>query len=733
VVFAGTTLCFLYEVVPMHGSYNPLLVALSLLVAMLASYTTLDLAARIRALEATGLRRLRWLLGGAAAMGTGIWSMHFIGMLALRMPMEMGYDVRITGLSFLIAVLISGFALQVVTSRELGRRRLILGGVLMGLGIAAMHYTGMAAMRMHPALRYAPWLFLASLAVAITASWAALWIAFTLRDSSQHHVLMKRFGAGVLMGLAIAGMHYTGMSAAVFPAGAVCRTANSVTGSSLAFVIGAASLFILALSLIVSVLDTRLDERTSLMNESLERVNKQLLSLATEDTLTGIPNRNAFMEHAASAIDRCRRSDRPFTVMFMDLDGFKTINDSLGHSSGDKLLKAFSHHLIRSVRRDDVVARLGGDEFVILLEGIGEQAEVGPIARGVQLRMQEDFYIDGVPLRVTASIGIARYPRDGETVETLLQGADMAMYEAKQKGRNTYRFFEATMSEAAARTLQIYRDLGLALERGEISLVFQPKFGMERELVGAEALIRWRHPRMGDIPPLDFISIAEKTGQIMQISDWTIREVCRQLKLWDEAGLSPVKIAINLSPEQLRQPEFVEHVRRILSDSDVEPERMMFEITETMAMQDAEMVAGVIHRFQDAGFDIAIDDFGTGYSSMAYLQQFRVKQLKIDRFFTSGLDSNGLEGQTIVSKIIELAHSLGMVVVAEGVETNSQFNKLKELQCDEIQGYLLARPLTPGDFEEFVQGRTKLLPNRSGVATTKTRLPGSLQSERLLA
>ncbi len=717
----------------MLGTYNLFLVALSLLVATLACYTTLDLAGRIRALDTAGMRRFFWLLGGAAAMGTGVWSMHFIGMLALRMPMEMGYDIRITALSLVIAILSSGFALHIVTSSKLSARRLIVGGVMMGLGIAAMHYTGMAAMRMPLAITYSPWLVVTSIGIAIAASWAALWIAFTLRDSTQQHVLLKRFGAALVMGAAIAGMHYTGMSAAIFRVCAGCQNTSSVNADWLAFVVTATTVFLLAVTLIVSVLDTRLDDRTSQMNDSLEKANRQLLSLATEDTLTGIPNRNAFIEHAESTIARCRVSKRPFTIMFMDMDGFKTINDSLGHVSGDKLLQAFSRHLIRLVRRDDVVARLGGDEFVILLDGTGGRDAIERVARGVLGCMQDDFCIDGVPLRVTASIGIASYPKDGETVEALLRGADRAMYEAKHNGRNTYRFFEPTMSEAAARALQIYRDLGVALERDEISLVFQPKFGMGRNLVGAEALIRWKHPEMGDIPPLEFIAVAEQTGQIMRISDWTIREVCRQVKQWDAAGLAPVKIAINLSPEQLRQPGFVEHVETLLAERGVGSERIMFEITETMAMQDAEIVAGVIDRFQGAGFDIAIDDFGTGYSSMAYLQQFRVKQLKIDRFFTSGLDSKGMEGAAIVLKIIELAHSLGMVVVAEGVETNSQFNKLKELACDEIQGYLMAKPLRPRDFEEFVRGQMKSIEKTDATATAVPSFGAAVKTHGLIA
>jgi diguanylate cyclase (GGDEF)-like protein len=692
----------------MHGLYNPYLVALSLVVAMLASYTTLNLAARIRALGTTGKRRFSWLKGGAFAMGTGIWSMHFIGMLALRMPMEMGYDLPITLYSFLIAVLLSGFALYLVTSAVLSRRRLIGGGVMMGLGIAAMHYTGMAAMRMHPAITYTPGLFLISIVIAITASWAALWIAFTLREGALHYIVLKRFAAGIVMGLAIAGMHYTGMSAAVFPAGSVCRNTNSVDGNWLAFIVTASTLFILGTTLVVSFWDRKLDERTTQMNVSLAEANKQLQMLATEDGLTGIPNRSAFLEHAAIAMERCKKNTLPLTILFMDLDGFKTINDSLGHCAGDKLLKEFSSYLIRSVRHDDMVARLGGDEFVMLLEGVSEPAVVERVAQSVLQRMEQDFSIDGAALRVTVSIGIASYPKDGDTVDALLSNADMAMYRAKERGRNTYSFYNMAMSEAAARRLQIYRDLRVALDRGQLSLAFQPKFGMNREMVGAEVLIRWKHPEMGNIPPLEFISVAEQTGLIMPISDWTIHEVCRLLKMWDRDELATMKIAINLSPEQLRQPDFIGHVSRILSSEAVEHQRIMFEITESVAIHDAAMVADIIHQFQEAGFEIAIDDFGTGYSSMAYLQQFRVNQLKIDRCFTSELDRKGAEGVAIVSKMIELGHSLGMVVVAEGVETDSQFDKLKELDCDEIQGYLMSKPLSPREYEAFMRHQAEV-------------------------
>jgi diguanylate cyclase (GGDEF)-like protein len=713
----------------MHGSYNIYLVGVSLLVVMFASYTALDLAGRIRLIRGTEKKRFLWLLGGAVAMGTGIWSMHFIGMLAFRMPIELGYDLQITGCSLLIAILISGFALDVVTRDELRRTRLGVGGVLMGLGVAAMHYTGMAALRMQPAISYNLGLFLTSIGIAIAASWAALWIAFTLRDSNQRYVFVKRCAAGFVMGLAIAGMHYVGMSAAIFRSESICGVTKGVSTTWLAFTVTGATLFVLTMTLLYSMLDAHYDLQAFRLKASLEKdrlnasladANERLLAMATEDALTGLPNRSSLIERIEVAIHAAQRSGNSFTLMFMDLDGFKTVNDSLGHTAGDKLLKAFSRQLVKGVRHEDTVARLSGDEFVVLLERIGRQQEVAPIAMGVLERMQQELVIDGTPLRLTVSIGIATYPQDGESVEELLKNADTAMYDAKQNGRNTYRFFNVGMSEAAARTLLIHSGLTEALEKRHLSLHFQPKFcGLKEEMVGAEALIRWEHPQLGDIPPLDFIPVAERTGQIVPIGNWVIGEACRYIKRWKQERLPAVKIAINLSREQLRQPDYVESVLAMVEAAGVEPAQIMFEITETVAMGDAALTADVICRFQRAGFDIAIDDFGTGYSSLAYLQQFRVKQLKIDRFFTDGLDRHGEEGYAMVSAIIALAHALEMVVVAEGVETGSQLSKLKELHCDEIQGFLLARPLSAGDFEGFMRSHPGVVERRAGVRTVR--------------
>ncbi|MGI4813037.1 MAG: putative bifunctional diguanylate cyclase/phosphodiesterase [Janthinobacterium lividum] len=701
----------------LSGYYHPLLVCLSVAVAVFASYTALDLAGRIRAIGASKAPQQLWLMAGAGAMGTGIWSMHFIGMLAFRLPIPLGYDARITAASFVIAVAVSYVALFVVTRNQMTMPRLAAGGLLMGSGIAGMHYTGMAAMQMDPAITYSPGLFVLSILIAMAAAITALWMTFRLRDSRIRGVIPKRIGSAFILGGAIAGMHYVGMSAANFATGSICGAANGINASWLAVTVGGGTLSVLVLTLVCSVLDSRFDLHTGRLHESLEDANQRLRQLATLDTLTGLPNRASLRDQMDHVIEMSQHTGRPFSVLFIDLDGFKAINDSLGHTTGDAVLKAFAQQLADSVRRQDTVARLGGDEFVALLEGLDQPVDVAHAATSMLARLRQDLLVNGRPMRVTPSIGIATYPHDGASTDVLLMHADTAMYDAKRDGRNTYRFFEPGMSEAAARILSIQLALSEALDQGQFFLVFQPKFsGSDGTPSGAEALLRWEHDTLGVVTPSEFIPIAERSGQIMQIGNWVIREACRHLRDWDARGLPQLKVALNLSPQQLRHQNYVDTVCKILAESDITPDRIMFEITETVAMQDAERTTETIHRFQELGFDVAIDDFGTGYSSLSYLQQFRVKQLKIDRFFTDGLDSQGEEGLAIVSAIIALAHSLKMNVVAEGVETATQLARLKSLACDQIQGFFLSKPLAADDFETFMLARGWLPGSESSAA-----------------
>ena len=448
----------------MHGTYNLWLVALSLMVATLASFTALDLSGRIFLIKQAGLRHA-WLAGGAAAMGIGIWSMHFIGMLAFSLPITLGYNLVITAGSLVIAVLVSYFALFVITRAKLTLRRLVAGGILMGFGIAGMHYTGDAAMQMKPGIQYDPVLVAFSIVIAIVASCIALWIAQTLNDAGQHYVTAKRVGAASVMGIAIAGMHYTGSAAAEFPLGSICGAANGVDGHWLAVTIALFTFAILTATLMLS----RFDARTTLLVGSVSQLNGQIVRMATFDALTDLPNRRTLSERIEHAILAAGRQQTEFAILFMDLDGFKTINDSLGHTVGDEVLKAFAQRLLHCVRGGDTVARLGGDEFVVLLEHIASTDEAGHIAENVLERMRKGIWADSQPLQVMPSIGIALFPQDGETADTLLKHADAAMYEAKRSGRGTYRFFVASMNVAATRTLLILHALNEALCAGYFS------------------------------------------------------------------------------------------------------------------------------------------------------------------------------------------------------------------------------------------------------------------------
>ncbi len=688
----------------MNGIYDFRIVLMSLLIAALASYTALSLVSRL-ALLGRHPHRQGWLVGGAVSLGTGIWCMHFVGMIALTLPIQIGYDLAMTAASLLIAIVASYLALHVSSQPELRRRRLALSGVVMGTGIAAMHYLGMAAMQMFPAIRYDPPLFALSVLIAVAASIAALWIAHRLRVQ-EHLLRTKRLAAALVMAAAITGMHYTGMAAANFAAGSVCLAANDISGTGLGLSAALITVMLLGITLTLALIEQRHDTSTRELTGSLHRVSRALRRLETVDPLTELPNRSTLLKHLGQCLQRAQPRQRPFAVLFMDLDGFKTINDSLGHAVGDGMLKAFAQRLRQCVRPQDMVARLGGDEFVVVLEDTQGEALPGQVADGILRAMRDDLRAGGTALRVTPSIGVSMYPRDAQDVETLIKHADIAMYSAKHQGRNSYRYYETSMGEQAMRVLLLQQGMQDALARDSLRLHYQPKFsGATQALTGAEALLRWDHPTLGVVPPGEFIPIAERSGQIIEIGYWVVRHVCQQLRRWDQEGFPALVIAVNLSPKQLSYPGIVEGMHAITCEAGISPRRLIFEITESVAMDNARRTSEVIHAFHRCGFEVAIDDFGTGYSSLAYLQQFRVQQLKIDRFFTNGLDTHGEEGEAIVSAIVALAHSLKMEVVAEGVETATQMEKLRSLDCDQVQGFLLAKPLPINEFEAFVRAQ----------------------------
>jgi diguanylate cyclase len=680
----------------MSGSYNHWLVLLSLLVAMLASYTALDLATRITASK--GLAARTWLVGGAFAMGTGIWSMHFIGMLAFSLPIPLGYDLSITLLSMLIAVVVSGFALHTASGDRLRGRKLLVGAGLMGLGIALMHYTGMAALHMSPPIRYDPLLFACSVVIAVAASLAALRIAFTLRGDSVWTVYAKPASA-VLMGFAITGMHYTGMAAAQFAPGSICLTAGTIGDSVMAPAIGSVSLVIFLVTLLLSVFDARRD--LARLAASLQVANAELKRMTLHDPLTKLPNRLLLEDRIGQAIEECRRARTACAVVFVDLDRFKLVNDSLGHHIGDELLRTVAERLRAAIRKEDTVSRLGGDEFVILLRHLASGEDAAIVARNIIATLSAPLRIQKSELSVTASIGISLYPQHGADAETLIIHADAAMYHAKKCGRNDFQFFARQMSSLSHDRLELQNDLGKALERNELELHYQPKVDLRSgRIVGAEALLRWRHPQRGVVAPVDFIPLAEDSGLIAPIGEWVLEQACKQNRLWHDAS-TRLRVAVNISAVQLQRNGLVATVERALAQSGLEARYLELEITETAVMENAPEAIEMLETLSRMGIRLSVDDFGTGYSSLSYLKRLPLNTLKIDRSFVRDISSDPNDAN-IVQAVVALARGLGMTVTAEGVETHAQLEYLRSLGANEYQGYLFSKPLPASEFARLL-------------------------------
>ncbi|WDD90608.1 EAL domain-containing protein (plasmid) [Burkholderia sp. FERM BP-3421] len=675
------------------GHYNPQIVLFSLLVAIAASYTALDMAGRIS--TAQGSAAKWWLAGGASAMGAGIWSMHFIGMLAFSLPIPLGYDPGITLLSLLIGIALSAFALWLIRHDTLPGAHLCVGALLMGLGIAGLHYTGMAAMKMAPSIQYAPSLVALSVLIAVIASGAVLWIAFRLRHHSSR-VWQLRLGAAVVMGGAIVGMHYTGMAAARFPYGSVCgAAADGLDNGWLALVVGILTLAVLGVALIISVLDLRLESRTLVLATSLAAANEKLTYLALHDNLTKLPNRLLLEDRIDQAIQAVDRSGSMCSLMFLDLDGFKAVNDAYGHYVGDQLLTEVAQRIRARVRAKDTIARVGGDEFVLVAE-VSDPSDAATLAGNLLEAIQQPFQAASHELRVSTSIGIAMYPGDGAHQRELLAHADAAMYHAKSLGRNAYCFFEASMNVNVHEQLQLTQDLRAALKRHELVLYYQPKFDAPKgPVIGVEALVRWAHPTRGIIGPDQFIPLAEKAGLIIPLGAWVLDEACRQMRAWHDAGYSHWSIAVNLSASQFAHVHLVQSVRETLERHGLAPHYLILEVTESTAMRNAEESVRILHQLSDMGVRISIDDFGTGYSSLLYLKRLPASELKIDRGFIRDLEHD-TEDAAIVSAIVALGRTLNLEIVAEGVETSEQQQFLTQLGCNALQGYLLGRPM-PAD------------------------------------
>jgi diguanylate cyclase (GGDEF)-like protein/PAS domain S-box-containing protein len=441
-----------------------------------------------------------------------------------------------------------------------------------------------------------------------------------------------------------------------------------------------------------------------------KRVQEQLYHMAHHDLLTGLPNRLFFADRLRQAQALARRQKQHCAVLFLDLDRFKIINDTLGHAVGDQMLQEAARRLRTCVREIDTVARLGGDEFAIVLVNLQESSDAEQVAGKILASLAKPVLIDSHELFITTSIGISHFPEHGEDADLLIKRADVAMYQAKSLGRNNFQLYDRAMDLDSERRMVLERGLRKAIEREEFRIVYQPKIEAENGQVTAlEALIRWEHPELGLLSPADFISLAEETGLIMPIGEWVIRKTCQQNREWQDLGLPKVRVAVNLSGFQLQQRNLVPVVKRILTEAGLDGEYLEFEIAETVIMQNPEFAVGILSQLRELGIHISIDDFGTGYSSLAHLKRFSINTLKIDRTFVRNIEVNSTDA-AIATALISMGTSLNLKVIAEGVETAGQFNMLKARQCDEMQGYLFSRPLPAEQIAEYLRGGNAVLP-----------------------
>ncbi|MCM3781695.1 EAL domain-containing protein [Neobacillus mesonae] len=659
----------------MQGEYNYYVVVLSVIIAILASYSALSITSKIS--NSKGKTQSFWLLAGALVMGAGIWSMHFVGMLAFHLHAAVRYDVWLTLLSMAASVISSFIAFYITMPKNINRIKLVIGGFIMGTGIVTMHYVGMEAMIMPMKISYDRTLWVLSAVIAFAASYAALFLF--LRFRSQTNASGMKWASSIVMGFAVCGMHYVGMKAAKFEAHHDHMMIEQSPQMDMFLLYGVTvSIFVILLvSWGVIFLDRHVLER-----------------MAYQDSITGLPNRNEMNRFFDTHI-----GDEIIGVLFLDLDQFKAINDTLGHDIGDLLVKEVGARLKQFERPHQQAFRIGGDEFLIVIKDCTqEQAEA--LAEQVIKEIKQVYRVDGNELYVTGSIGISIGSIQDSNRSILLKTADTAMYKAKGLGKNQYCVYTEDMGVKEVRKMELEKDLQRALEQNQFFIMYQPKCNVKtNSLVGFEALIRWQHPRLGLVSPGEFIPIAEETGIIIPMTKWVLEEACRQCKMWQSQGITQ-PVSVNLSVRLFQTDNLTELIPWVLRETGLEPHLLELEITESMVFYDINDIIQQLKVLRKTGVRVSMDDFGTGYSSIGLLDRLPIDTLKLDRLFTYDLDTPSK--RAIVHAIILMAEKLGLDVIAEGVENEEHIDFLTQLGCYVMQGYFYGKPMKNELVEEWV-------------------------------
>ncbi|MGG0462735.1 bifunctional diguanylate cyclase/phosphodiesterase [Priestia aryabhattai] len=902
----------------LEGTYNELLVTLSFLIAITAAYASFGLANRVKISRAKFIQF--WLISGAFTLGVGIWSMHFIAMLAFHLPVDVSYNLWFVLLSILGAITGCYIGLYLIHKQKKSMKALIIAGSFMGAGIVFMHYSGMMAME-PIMISYDPFIVFLSILIAVAASNTALWLGFYSKLNEGKLTVFAKLICSTIMGIAIAGMHYTGMQAASFSGMSMSEQSNGFAlnpiylSAVIIFFIAclftavfltifmdrrvqkqevlkwaffesaldailvidekrhvlslnyaAETLFSLKASDVIgsdvvkllpfykfsSLQDGRTEHSLLISNrevtveitvmavaieetveymlyirnmtqergaektlieaknryenlfyssplaimvhreEEVVSVNDAMIQLlgvsedqlvgkslydffsseqvpdikkglkavkdrkdeprpplaqlkmfnalgkelflevkstliqingetlfqtvtrdvteqkkaqeslqymAFHDMLTDLPNRSMFSNIVEKSIDSAAASGKKLHFLFLDLDRFKQVNDTLGHYAGDQLMLQVVDRMKSCLRNQDVLSRFGGDEFLVLLHDRTDE-EVKKICQSLNDCLSTPFVVLSRDVYLGVSIGVSFFPKDGSSLEVLVRHADLAMYEVKKQGRNHYLFYQKQMQVHTTRRMRIEDGLRKAFELGEMELHYQPKVNIQSgHIVGVEALIRWTHAEMGVISPAEFIPIAEETGVIVTLTKWVLKKACHQNKYWQLQGLPPLKMSVNISSVDFGTTDLVDYVLDVLREVELEPRYLELEITESVTMKHVEQTIEKLQILKDAGVFISIDDFGSGYSSFSYIQKLPIHTLKIDRSFIKDLDPNTTE-VSIVRAIITLAKSLQLSVVAEGVEEVEQVELLHKEKCDEVQGYYFSKPISAEEFYE---------------------------------
>ena len=705
--------------------WNAYLVVLSILVPMFGALSALSHSENMRA--ASGRAAAWWMMAAAVTLGVSIWAMHFIGMLAFHIDVPLAYDIELTLLSIVPATGATLYAFHLLRGHEPGSMRLAAAGSVMGLGVTAMHYTGMAALKMQPFVTYDPATVALSVLLAVGGSSGALLVVFAGDRAGASW--KQQCLAALLMALAIAGMHYSAMYGSHFAAGSICTAVRaSLDASLMAAIVTAISLLLFGAGALACAIDRRLAlERLRVAYASLEQQAEQrrlreerIEYLANYDGLTGLPNRNLLTCRLNEALSMAQRSECSVGLLFLDIDRFKHINDSYGHAYGDALLREVAARLRSVPREGDTVARLGGDEFVIVLANMHHPDNAAVLALRVLNALLTPVKVGGNEVYVSASIGVSVCPGDGDDAETLLKHADVAMYRAKDSGGNCFECYTLEMGQRAMERVSLENALHRALDNREFELHYQPQVSLETgHVTGVEALIRWRHPQLGLVSPARFIDIAEQTGLIVPIGEWVLRTACAQAAEWHRQGYWPT-MSVNVSARQLQQSMLALTVRRVLADTGMDPSYLELELTESVLLTDAEASVAVLRQLKQLGINLALDDFGTGFSSLRYLTHFPIDVIKIDQCIVAGLLLEP-EAAPVVLAVIALAKALGRKTVAEGVETLVQLDFLDRNGCDVMQGYYFSRPLPAGEMTELLGRVTRDYPHQMRDIATIVR------------